>query len=414
MNDSIQRNEQAVRLLAEASFAAALYAPTTAVSLSRSLADRALWRDDEKIMRALHAQSEVNRATTKDSILVPMLRSIVRSSSKRTIKSAKECSAAATASRRDIFFNANSDHSTHRWVDYNTPVDEWPKDENGVDKSPIQMALEPSQGWMELLCPYQYQASGVIEMVRAAGTVIGICDGDNLAQEFMKMILAFGGETVAETVDGEEPLSADISLLAGGFIMKAANGWDKPSSPLTGPQQHLAIAILAAWLRMSTLGVRLTALNRLQDWENWFDGIHYSGREEWIGEVWSMNDADSAEALNRVELQGKWANPSRNGQLPWQEREGGSPNVFVGIASALLDIASTKTGVYRDVSDGFFQVFQEDEWKMPEHRFDLPKSVENDNIVNDKIAIQLEKIRGELVNATNGAVKSIRLLEHLS
>lgn len=413
MNDSTQRNEQAVRLLAEASFAAALYAPTTAVSLSRSLADRAMWRDDELTMHRLHAQSEVNRAGAKDSILVPIMRRMVGSASKRTIKTVKASSEAATSSRRDIFFNTNKEDASHRWIDYNTPVDQWPKDANGDDKSPIQLALEPSQGWIELLCPYQYQASGVIEMVRAAGTVIGICDGDNLAQEFMKMILAFGGETVAETVDGEEPLSVDISLLAGGFTMRAANGWDKPSSPLTGPQQHLAMTILAAWLRMSTLGVRLTAVNRLHDWDTWFDGVHYGGREEWIGEVWSMNDFDSAEALNRVELQGKWANPIKNGQLPWQEKEGGSPNVFVGIASALIDIAAVKTGLYRDVSDGFFQIFQEDEWKMPEHRFDLPLKVENKDVLNDKIAIQLEKLRGEFVNATSGAVRSIRLLENL-
>ena len=413
MNDSTQRNEQAARLLAEASFAAALYAPTTAVSLSRSLDDRAVWRDDERTMQQLHAQSEISRAGAKDSILVPIMRRAVRSASQRTIKTVKERSEAATASRREIFFNASADDATHRWIDYNTPVDEWPKDANGVDKSPIQLALEPSQEWVELLCPYQYQASGVIEMIRAAGTVIGLCDGDNLAQEFMKMILAFGGETVAKTVDGEEPLRADISLLAGGFVLKSANGWDKPSSPLTGPQQHLAMTILAAWLRMSMLGVRLTAINRLKDWDRWFDGIHYGGRKEWIGQVWSMDEVASAEALNRIELQGKWANPSRNGQLPWQEKEGGSPNVFVGIASALIEIASVKTGLYRDVSDGFFQVMQEDEWKMPEHRFDFPMKIEKEDIANDKIAIQLEKLRGEFVNGTSGAVRSIRLLEHM-
>lgn len=413
MNDSTQRNEQAARLLAEASFAAALYAPTTAVSLSRLLTDRVLWRDDERTMHQLHAQSEVNRAGAKDSILAPIMRRAIAYSASQTIRKVKARSEAATISRRDIFFSASADGVAHRWVDYNTPVGQWPKDADGVDKSPIQLALEPSQGWVELLCPYQYQACGVIEMVRAAGTVIGLCDGNNLAQEFMKMILAFGGETTAETVDGEEPLSANISLLAGGFVMKAANGWTKVSSPLTGPQQHLAMTILAAWLRMSMLGVRLTAINRLKDWETWFDGVHYGQREEWIGQVWSMNETESAEALNRTELQGKWANPSKNGQLPWQEKEGGSPNVFVGIAAALMDVASSKTGLYRDVSDGFFQIYQENEWKMPEDRFDLPTEIENENIVNDKIAIQLEKLRGEFVNATSGSVRSIRLLEHM-
>ena len=413
MNDSTQRNEQAARLLAEASFAAALYAPTTAVSLSRSLSDRVLWRGDERTMHQLHAQSEINRAGAKDSILAPIMHRVVISSANQAIRKVKAHSEAATISRRDIFFNASADDAAHQWIDYNTPVDQWPKDADGVDKSPIQLALEPSQGWVELLCPYQYQACGVIEMVRAAGTVIGICNGDNLAQEFMKMILAFGGETTAETVDGEESLRANISLLAGGFVMKAANGWDKVSSPLTGPQQHLAMTILAAWLRMSMLGVRLTAINRLKDWETWFDGVHYGQREEWIGQVWSMNETESAEALNRTELQGKWANPSKNGQLPWQEKEGGSPNVFVGIAAALLDVASSKTGLYRDVSDGFFLIYQEDEWKMPEDRFDLLTEIENENIVNDKIAIQLEKLRGEFVNATSGSVRSVRLLEYM-
>ena len=413
MNDSTQRNEQAARLLAEASFAAALYAPTTAVSLSRSLTDRALWRDDERTMQTMHAQSEVNRAGTKDSILVPIMRHVVKASSQRTMKGVKARSEAATVARREIYFRMSRDDAPHRWIDYNTPADQWPKNADGTDKTPIQLALEPSQGWAEILSPYQYQASGVIEMVRAAGSIIGLCDGDNLAQEFMKMILAFGGEAEAETVDGTEALRADISLLAGGFTLKAANGWDKPSSPLTGPQQHLAMTILAAWLRMSMLGARLTAMNRLGDWENWFDGVHYSQRDEWIGEVWSMDDATAAEALNRIELQGKWTNPSRNGQLPWQEKEGGSPNVFVGIASSLIEIASKKTGVYRDVSDGFFQIHQEDEWKIPEDRFELATDVEKDNIVNDKIAIQLEKLRGEFVNATSGSIRSIRLLEHL-
>lgn len=413
MNDSTQRNEQAARLLAEASFAAALYAPTTAVSLSRSLTDRVLWRDDERTMHQLHAQTEVNRASAKDSILAPIMRRAIAHSASQTIRKVKARSESATISRRDIFFNASADGVDHRWVDYNTPADEWPKDADGVDKSPIQLAIEPSQGWVELLCPYQYQACGVIELVRAAGTVIGLCDGNNLAQEFMKMILAFGGETTAETVDGEEPLSANISLLAGGFVMKAANGWNEVSSPLTGPQQHLAVTILAAWLRMSMLGVRLTAINRLKDWENWFDGVHYGEREEWIGQVWSMNETESAEALSRTELQGKWANPSKNGQLPWQEKEGGSPNVFVGIAAALMNVASSKTGLYRDVSDGFFQIPQEDEWKMPEDRFELPEEVKNEGIVNDKIAIQLEKLHGEFVNATSGSVRSIRLLEHM-
>lgn len=414
MNDSTQCNKQAAHLLAEVSFAAALYAPTTAVSLSRSLADRVLWRDDERTMQTLYAQSEVNRAGAKDSILAPIARYAAKTSAQRTMRRTKTSSEVATLARKSVFFQMSQEDSSHRWVDYNTSTDEWPKNADGTDKAPIQLALEPSHGWAEILSPYQFQACGIIEMVRSAGSIIGLCDGDNLAQEFMKTILAFGGETEAQTVSGSEALRDDFSLLAGGFIMKAANGWDRPSEPLTGPQQHLAVTILAAWLRMSMLGVRLTAVNRLRDWENWFDGVHYGHREEWIGEVWRMDEATAAEALNRIELQGKWANPSKNGQLPWQEKEGGSPNVFVGIASGLVDLATKNTGVYRDVSDGFFQIYQEDEWKIPEDRFELPARGDKDAIANDKIAIQLEKLRGEFVNNTSGAVKSMRVIEHLA
>lgn len=367
-------------LLGEVSFAAALIEPSTAVTLCRNKSDADLWRFDESVGRAMFAQSAAARITVKRSLLAPLFRFVARRRVRELQVSVGPESRDATASRRVLAKQFPG-------------LLDWDTDETW-EESPLEIALSPRRDKSVMLTPDQYRACGVIELVRASGKVLGSCDGDALAIDFMNLIM--------DTSEGQ--LSA-IHELDGGFLEHATRQDRCSPAPLSGPLQLLAVTILASWLRMSRLGVRMSSLDRFEIWGDFFDGQHYGAIEELVGEVWKTKPEEREEALSRMDITGPLKDTT-----PWFETLGGSPLVFVGLATELVRLATNRCGILDEVSEGF---------SIPEagegHLEPLPEhSDEPVNPSADRILVQLRDRHSYLVSHPLGCVRRIRLEKTLA
>lgn len=394
--------EVARGLLSEVSFAMSLLDPATAVSLTRGRADAKLWQVDEDFARSMFASSAAGRVTMRTSILAPLFRRIAKY--KRRELEVAIGPESRDASERRSLLQLRAQRAGLAWLDWTVNSTVWPVDDEGEPRTPIDIALSVITPHAVLLTPDQYRASGVIEAVRAAGKLVGDCDGDGLAHRFMKMILDFGGASRVDCDGHVEAAEADPSLVEGGFLTRAlASSFDAPAELLSGPEQHLAMTILAAWLRMSHLGVRLSSLERLRDWRRFFDGWTYNAPESLVGEAWRMSESELERSLKRMTLVG----PMKDAN-PWHVAASGTPLVFVGIAAELIRFATIRCGILDTVSDGFFvpepgEITGEDFSEALDGQ-SAPKA--------DRLLLQLRHRHSALVSTTLGCCRDIALVQN--
>lgn len=325
--------------------AESLISPEVAEVVGRRKADRALYRTDGEVAEGLKTKKRYRWWDNTDKY-------------------------------RDIAINATIDTNNKRdfsGINANTPFEDWPKHFSGRDLRPVEIMLECST--KALLNPYQIQAAGYIELVRACGNILGNCDGDRLADDYMRLILALAAELPLypgkgridqdgehgfftendEQMVGMEPGSCCGSgfLMAGGFKVLAENRLrcgsmgvlrmpgEEPWDRLKGPQQLKAINVLAAWLRMSRLGVRLSSRQRLESWRLFFDGNYYGVVTRLLGELWIMTEREKREVAHRM----TWLFP--------EKFDSQTPVVVCGIALELLEMAIAKFALLAEVDENF-------------------------------------------------------------
>lgn len=366
-------------LLGEVSFATALIEPSTAVSLCRNKADADLWRFDDSVGRSMFAQSAAARITIRRSLLAPLFRCVAKSRVRELQVTVSPESRDATISRQALAAKFPG-------------LLDWDTDQTW-EESPLEIALSPRLDHSVMLTPDQFRACGIIELVRASGKVLGSCDGDALATDFMNLIL-----------DTSEGRSGVIDELDGGFLKHAIDPDREEPPALDGPLQLLAVTVLAAWLRMSRLGVRMSSLDRLVVWGDFFDGKHYGVVPDLVGEVWKTTREEREDSIARMDISGPLKSTT-----PWFETLGGSPLVFAGLPAELVRMATNRCGILDEVSDGF-SIPEAGEGfldALPEH------SDGEGNPSADRILLQLRDRHSYLVSGPLGCVRKIRLEETL-
>lgn len=430
--DPSRMRRELSELLREASFAASIGTSESIRSLTRLESDVEIWEKDLEVMDSLFTYASITRVGLGRSLLAPLARVLSRREMREVTASLKPASRAATNKRKShVASLAPSStlcdpHRTDRaFLDHRTSHANWPK-ANGRDLTPLEIALGQSPDYAVSLTAYQWEAVAIIETVRAAGRVVGKRDADTLANQFQLMILAYGGAETAQ-IDDESGLQSvrlgrlisNDSLLRGGFVRAALEGtvFDlEPFSrldtlvrasgrgwwPLSGPDQMLAVTILAAWIRMSRLGVRLSSFETLDSWRGFFDGQNYGYDFRLVGQGWLLPLEESLEVAKRYRFFPYWHEKS---EPPWLAERGGSPLIFVGIAAKLLDEAVRSLLVLDKIPDDF--CFPDDDSEESVEGF---RHIESDP-GPDRNLLELRRLRDRLISAPIGSAHEVSLVD---
>lgn len=430
--DPSRMRSELSELLREASFAVSVGTRESILSLTRLESDVEIWEKDLEVMDSLFTYASITRVGLGRSLLAPLARTLSRREMREVSASLKPASRTATAKRMS---HAGSlapsstlcdPHRTEQvFLDHRTSHANWPK-VNDRDLTPLEIALSKTTDYAVSLTAYQWEAVAIIETVRAAGRVVGKRDADTLANQFQLMILAYGGVETAQ-IDDDSGLQdvrlgrliSDDSLLRGGFIQAALDGtvFDlEPFSrldnlvlasgrgwwPLSGPDQMLAVTILAAWIRMSRLGVRLSSFETLDSWRGFFDGRRYGCDFDLVGQGWLLPLAESWEVSNRYRFFPRWYEKT---EPPWMAERGGSPMIFVGIAAKLLDEAVRSLSVLDKIPDDFDFPDDDSEESVEEFRH-----LDSDP-GPDRNLLELRRLRDRIVSAPTGSAYELALVE---
>lgn len=328
----------AEELLSQVAYAATLTNAATARGLATLQSDVDLHIDDAAAGEAMHANAAVQRIPTHLSIMSPVIKYVAKKRDGAVRASYERRS--HEASRKRLQYIQNIQYEGRYYLTWRTTEVAWPR-RNKADLVPLDLHLDNSK-YALALNPYEIQACGVVEVVRAAGMVVGGCDGDWLADQYMRMILALAG---IGGRGGDREWGRD--MLNGGFAKLAS---ERPDSPkdwdgLPGRSQLLAITVLAAWLRMGKLGVDLFSFERLEDWQSYFDGTLYSS-EDYTGEIWR----DGARGNVPYERSDYWLGTTKH---PWETDPGGSPVVPIGLAGEIFRMAIAEVQGIGLVPDDF-------------------------------------------------------------
>lgn len=314
--------EVANRLLRQVAYAVALTNPETARSMSASPGDREIHEDDEDAGEIMFTNAAVEGVTCRDSMIAPIVKALSRRRNQKVKENYELRSQKAGRKRLQHIGDYQALGKAH--LTWRTAERTFPS-RRGVPLSPLSIHVGAGARAVSLT-PYQIQASGVIEIVRASGRVIGNCDGDWLADQFMRLLI---------DMTGREHFGASwedaVYGLNGGFLDLAERGdeIDPDWQPLDGRSQMLAVTALAAWIRMSRLGVYLGNQKAAESWPGFFDGVIYGADPSRTGEIWSQKKL----SLPKYGLAEPWRN---TGEPPWVTDSSGSPVAAVGIAGEIL------------------------------------------------------------------------------
>ena len=407
----MNQKTKASNLLSDVSFAAAFANPTSAAVLCKSKSDVALWQKDGELVEPIHASAAISRLTWMDGPIALILKGAawlqMREIEKQLPLVEQRASRIRRDLRRSLVAPAGSDEEGEtQWFDRLTPRTAWPLREDGRPATPIDLSNAPSLRESVMLTPYQLQAAGLIEYVRASGNSLKVRgqSGDYLADIFSSIIIAFSGVQVPKKSDTVERILSPVSWLETDFhnLVSGASISDEAQESLidmqenlwtdgkylSGGYQHLAVTILSAWLRMARFGVRLSSRERLEEWPVFFDGIHYGSHPKLLGEAWRMSEKDTYETLMRYDRNERWLPEER---AYWSDGPGGVPNVFVGMIADCLHTAitalsapsaTTETSEMESLGDKNFP----------------------------KIKIQLDSHYAELASSVAGSIRGLRLV----
>ena len=407
----MNQKTKASNLLSDVSFAAAFANPTSAAALCKSKSDVALWQKDGELVKPIHASAAISRLTWMDGPIALILKGAAWLQMREIERQLPLVEERASRIRRNLKLSLSSPvgcyaKSETQWLDVLTPRTAWPLREDGRPATPIDLSNYESLRESVMLTPYQLQAAGLIEFVRASGNSLKIHgqSGDYLADIFSSIIIAFSGVQVPKRSGVVEQVQSPVSWLETDFhnLVSGASISDEAQESLidmqenlwtdgkylSGGYQHLAVTILSAWLRMARLGVRLSSRERLEDWQVFFDGINYGSCPKLLGEAWRMSEKEAHDTLMRYDRNERWLSENR---AYWADGPGGVANVFVGmiadclhaaIAALSSPSATTETSEMGSLGDKNFP----------------------------KIKIQLDSHYEELASSVAGSIRGLRLV----
>lgn len=366
-------------LLNEAGFGSTLMDPETARKLAPIASDVALKEADIKAGETMFLNAAVENISLRDSLIAPLVKLVSRRRSRKVRHEHEARSRQATRERGEALREIrDSGKVPLTWHSRDRTFPSY----RGVPLTPLEMLWESGPRAVSLN-PYQVQASGVIEVVRAAGWVLGCRDGDWLADQYMRMIIDLSGRE-SDGADWER----GAACLAGGIFRAADKTHIEPPewTPLDGRRQLLAVTVLASWMRMSRLGVSMGRKNRLQSWLHFYDGVSYGVRPQWLGEIWVDRDRTYPEH----ELSEPWRTSK---EYPWFLRSEGAPLPAVGVAGELLKMAITKVQALGTVPDDF--------------DLDGDEEIAPSYVMSERVLIHLKRMYQEIAGSPVGSIISI-------
>lgn len=324
----------AIDLLSDVTYAMALMNNSTAQSLATLPTDVSLMDDDLKAGEIMHTNAVVSRIGLGSSLIAPFVKKIASHKEKGIRRGYERRSQLAARKRLQHIVSLQGTKNYYQTYRITYPP---------LEGKPIDLHLNgqkpDEEGCHLALTPYQIQAAGVVELVRACGRLLGPCDGDALADRFMRLVLILGGEGDQENLVWAE------SMVAGGFY-DLAEQTELTAVPLSPLKRFKAETILAAWIRMARLGLDLFSIERLKQWHEYFDGTLYGACDTTLGEIWRETEEDKF-TMQRSDM---W---TTNESPPWMIDHRGSPVLVIGIAGELLKMAIKKVQVSALAPDGF-------------------------------------------------------------
>lgn len=425
-SDPSRMRDELSEVLREASFAISIGSRESIRNMTRLESDVEIWERDAEIGDSLYTYSSLSRVGLGKSLLAPIAKFLSRRELRELNASIKPATRRATQKRET--FAHSLGHTPGRgervWLDHRTDGSDWPS-KDGVHLTPLEIALSTSAEYAVSLSAYQWEAVAIIEVVRAAGRVLGSRDPDALANQFQLMILGYGGTQAQEVAETGYPfnlvsLIRENHLARGAFVRAAIEGTVsdlEPFSildrlehssargwwPLSGPDQMLAVTILAAWIRMSRLGVRLSSRQTLEAWPLFFDGLSYGYVPELIGEGWLLDPEENRATSRRYTFFSSW---DTSVDPPWVKERGGTPMIFVGIAAKLLSEAIHKVSVLDAIPDDF--VLPADDSPEEVAQFKKAKASQRNP---DRSLLELRRIRDRLTDNPMGCAYEVQLLD---
>ena len=407
----MNQKTKASNLLSDVSFAAAFANPTSAAALCKSKSDVALWQKDGELVEPIHASAAISRLTWMDGPIALILKGAAWLQMREIERQLPLVEERASRIRQNLKLSLSSpvgcyEKSETQWLDVLTPRTAWPFREDGRPATPIDLSNSESLRESVMLTPYQLQAAGLIEFVRASGNFLKVHgqSGDYLADIFSSIIIAFSGVQVPKRSGVVERVQSPVSWLETDFhnLVSGASISDEAQESLidmqenlwidgkclSGGYQHLAVTILSAWLRMARLGVRLSSRERLEDWQVFFDGINYGSCPKLLGEKWRMSEKEAHETLMRYDRNERWLPENR---AYWADGPGGVPNVFVGMIADCLHAAITA------LSSPSATTETSEMGSLGDKNF-------------PKIKIQLDSHYEELARSVAGSIRGLRLV----
>ena len=407
----MNQKTKASNLLSDVSFAAAFANPTSAVALCKSKSDIELWQKDGELVEPIRASAAISRLTWVDGPVALVLKGAAWLQMREIERQLPLAERGASRTRQNLkrFLKnpvGRGAKNETQWLDALTPRTVWPLRKDGRPETPIDLSNSESLRESVMLTPYQLQAAGLIEYVRASGNSLRVHgrSGDYLADVFSSIIIAFSGLQVPKKSGTVEPLLSPARWLEHDFhnLVSGASISDEAEESLRdmkeslwtdgkhlpGNYQHLAVTILSSWLRMARLGVRLSSRERLEEWQTFFDGVNYGSHPKLLGEAWRMSEKETLETLMRYDRNDSWL-PQEHAY--WADTPGGVPNVFVGMTADCLHAAivalsvpsaTTKTCDIESLGDENFP----------------------------KIKIQLDSHYEELASSVAGSIRGLRLV----
>ncbi|MDD2326105.1 MAG: hypothetical protein PHW63_08935 [Alphaproteobacteria bacterium] len=367
----------AADLLSQISYATALTNPATSRALASLPSDVDLVVEDERAGEAMYANAAVRTVPVSVSLAAPIVKAIAKRRDQGVKENYERVSQIAGRKRLQHVSRIIASGGTYlTWDAFEVT---WPR-EGRLDCFPLDIHLSEA-ATVVALNPYQIQACGYAELIRACGDVIGNGNGEWLVDQYLRMILTLSGVKGrgGDRLRGEE-------LLSGEFLRLAQSREPVPEvwEPLPGRSRMLAITVLAAWLRMARLGVDLLNFDRLEAWDKYFDGTLYSANQREIGEIWSQRDPRGT-----YERSDFWYGTSK---APWHVESSGSPVVVVGIAGEILKFAIAAVQPIGYVPDNF-DIHE----GARERSFDF----------SDRILVQLRNHYREISGCSVGSVISV-------
>ena len=407
----MNQKTKASNLLSDVSFAAAFANPTSAAALCKSKTDVELWQKDGELVEPIRASAAISRLTWTDGPVALVLKGAAWLQMREIEKQLPVMEQRASRSRRGLrralrdVAGCDSESET-QWFDALTPRSAWPLREDGRPATPMDLSNSASLRESVMLTPYQLQAAGLIEFVRASGNSLKVHgqSGDYLADIFSSIIIAFSGVQIPKKSGTVERILSPVSWLETDFhnLVSGASISDEAQESLrdmqenlwtdgkylSGGYQHLAVTILSAWLRMARLGVRLSSRERLEDWRVFFDGINYGSCPRLLGEAWRMSEKEAHDTLMRYDRNEHWL-PEESDY--WADGPGGVPNVFVGMIADCLHAAIVALNSPTATTDA------SEMGSLGDEHF-------------PKIKLQLDSHYEELARSVAGSIRGLRLV----